>query len=72
MQLTDKALADFETKCDVRQEVLDDVREIRADGGRRAKVGAKSYVVERVSLHNNTLTCQTLLGHCKSGDWRND
>jgi hypothetical protein len=34
----DKALAKFEAKRDVWQEVLDGVREIKAGGGKRAKV----------------------------------
>ncbi len=50
-KLTGKALADFEAKRDVWQEVLDGVREIKAGGGKRTKVevGAESPVV-RVRL----------------------
>jgi putative transcriptional regulator len=44
-KLTGKALANFEAKRDVWQEVLDGVREIKAGGGKRMKVEAKSYVV---------------------------
>lgn len=44
-KLTGKALADFEAKRDIWQEVLDGVREIKAGGGKRTKVNAKSYVV---------------------------
>ncbi|MCA1957762.1 MAG: helix-turn-helix domain-containing protein, partial [Nitrospira sp.] len=48
-KLTGKALADFEAKRNVWQEVLDSVREIKAGGSKRAAVDAKSYVV-RVRL----------------------
>jgi putative transcriptional regulator len=44
-KLTAKALAKFEAKRDVWQEVLDGVREIKAGGGKRTKVEAKSSVV---------------------------
>jgi putative transcriptional regulator len=44
-KLTGKALATFEAKRDVWQEVLDGVREIKAGGGKRTKVGGKSDVV---------------------------
>ncbi len=44
-KLTGKTLADFETKRNVWQEVLDSVREIKAGGGKRTKVETKSYVV---------------------------
>lgn len=44
-KLTGKALADFEAKRDIWQEVLDGVRENKAGGGKRTKVNAKSYVV---------------------------
>ena len=37
-KLTGKALAKFEAKRDVWQEVLDGVREIKAGGGRRKKL----------------------------------
>jgi putative transcriptional regulator len=48
-KLTGKALAKFEAERDVWQEVLDGVREIKAGGGKRTKVEAKSQVV-RVRL----------------------
>jgi putative transcriptional regulator len=48
-RLTGKALTKFETKRDVWQEVLDGVREIKAGGGKRKRIEAKSYVV-RVRL----------------------
>ena len=48
-KLTGKALAKFEAERDVWKEVLDGVREIKAGGGRRKKVEAKSHVV-RVRL----------------------
>jgi len=51
ISIADKALADFEAKRDVWQEVLDGVREIKAGGGKRTKVEAKSYVV-RVRLRS--------------------
>lgn len=44
-KLTGMALAKFEAKRDVWQEVLDDIREIKARGGKRTRVDAKSYVV---------------------------
>ncbi len=44
-KLPGKALAKFEAKRDVWQEVLDSVREIKAGGGKRTKVGTKSDVV---------------------------
>jgi putative transcriptional regulator len=44
-KLTGKALATFEAKRDVWQEVLDGVREIKAGGGKRIKVKAKLYLV---------------------------
>ena len=44
-KLIGKALAKFEAERDVWQEVLDGVREIKAGGGRRKKVKAKSHVV---------------------------
>ena len=44
-KLTGKTIADFETKRNVWQEVLDSVREIKAGGGKRTKVETKSYVV---------------------------
>ncbi len=48
-KLTGKALAKFEAKRNVWQEVLDGVREIKAGKGKRTNVEAKSYVV-RVRL----------------------
>ncbi len=48
-KLTGKALAKFEAKRDVWQEVLDGVREIKAGKGKRTNLEAKSYVV-RVRL----------------------
>lgn len=44
-KLTSKALVNFEATCDVWQEVLDGVREIKAGKGKRSNVEAKSYVV---------------------------
>lgn len=44
-KLTGKALAKFEAKRDVWQEILDGVREIKADVGKRTKVETKSYIV---------------------------
>ncbi|MBI2315875.1 MAG: transcriptional regulator, partial [Betaproteobacteria bacterium] len=44
-KLTGKALAEFEAKRDVWQEVLDGVREIKAGGEKRKKVEPKSHVV---------------------------
>lgn len=44
-KLTGKALTDFEAKRNVWQEVLDSVREIKAGGGKKTNVEAKSYVV---------------------------
>lgn len=44
-KLTGKALADFEAKRDVWQEVLEGVREIKAGGGRRNKAEPKSRVI---------------------------
>ncbi|HKG47575.1 MAG TPA: helix-turn-helix domain-containing protein [Pyrinomonadaceae bacterium] len=48
-RLTGKTLEKFEAERDVWQEVLDGVREIKAGGGKRTKVEAKSHVV-RVRL----------------------
>jgi len=45
-KLTSKALADFEANRDVWQEVLDDVREIKAGGGKQKRMKAKSCVVD--------------------------
>lgn len=44
-KLTGKALANFEANRDMWRELLDGVREIKAGGGKRTKVEAKSYVV---------------------------
>ena len=44
-KLTGKTLAQFEAKRDVWQEVLDDVREIRAGGGKRKRIEAKSSII---------------------------
>jgi len=44
-KLSGKALAELEAGRDVWQEVLDGVREIKAGGGKRTKVQAKSQVV---------------------------
>jgi putative transcriptional regulator len=44
-KLSGKALAKFEAERDVWQDVLDGVREIKAGGGKRRKVEAKSHVV---------------------------
>lgn len=44
-KLTGKALAKFEAKRDVWQEILDGVREIKAGGVKRTNVEVKSYVV---------------------------
>ncbi|MSQ71144.1 MAG: helix-turn-helix domain-containing protein [Betaproteobacteria bacterium] len=44
-KLTGKALAEFEAKRDVWQEVLDGIREIKAGGGKRVKVEPMSHVV---------------------------
>jgi len=44
-RLTGKALADFEARRDVWQEVLEGVREIKAGGGKRTKVEPKSRIV---------------------------
>jgi hypothetical protein len=44
-KLSGKALAKFEAERDVWQEVLEGVREIKAGGGKRTKVEAKSHIV---------------------------
>jgi putative transcriptional regulator len=44
-KLSGKALAKFEAERDVWQEVLEGVREIKAGGGKRTKVEAKSRIV---------------------------
>jgi putative transcriptional regulator len=56
-KLTRKALAKFEAERDVWQEVLDGVREIKAGGGRRRKVEAKSHIV-RVRLKSGLSQAQ--------------
>lgn len=56
-KLTGKALADFEAKRNVWQEVLDGVREIKAGGGKRTNVDARSYVVREVRKGNILLFC---------------
>jgi putative transcriptional regulator len=52
-KLTGKALAKFEAKRDVWQEVLDGVREIKAGKGKRTNVEAKSYFVQKWASENN-------------------
>lgn len=56
-KLTGKALAKFEAERDVWQEVLDGVREIKAGGGKRTKIEAKSQVV-RVRLKSGLSQAQ--------------
>jgi putative transcriptional regulator len=56
-KLTGKALAKFEAERDVWQEVLDGVREIKAGGGRRRNVEAKSHIV-RVRLRSGLSQAQ--------------
>ena len=56
-KLTGKALAKFEAERDIWQEVLDGVREIKAGGGRRTKVEAKSHIV-RVRLKSGLSQAQ--------------
>jgi len=56
-KLSGKALADFEAGRNVWQEVLDGVREIKAGGGKRAKVKAQSQVV-RVRLNSGLSQAQ--------------
>ena len=56
-KLTGKALAKFEAERDVWQEVLDGVREIKAGGGRRKRIEAKSHVV-RVRLKSGLSQAQ--------------
>ena len=45
-KLTGKALAKFEAERDVWKEVLEGVKEIKAGGGKRAKVRPTSLVVD--------------------------
>lgn len=56
-KLTGKALEKFEAERDVWQEVLDGVREIKAGGGRRPKVEAKSHII-RVRLKSGLSQAQ--------------
>ncbi len=56
-KLTEEALATFEAERDVWQEVLDGVREIKAGGGNRTTVEAKSQVV-RVRLKSGLSQAQ--------------
>lgn len=56
-KLTGKELAKFEAERDVWQEVLDGVREIKADGGKRTKVQLKSRLV-RVRLNSGLSQAQ--------------
>ena len=56
-KLTGNALAKFEAERDVWQEVLDGVREIKAGGGKRTKVEAKSHIV-RVRLKSGLSQAQ--------------
>ncbi|HEU4871792.1 MAG TPA: type II toxin-antitoxin system MqsA family antitoxin [Pyrinomonadaceae bacterium] len=56
-KLTGKALEKFEAERDVWQEVLDGVREIKAGGGKRTRVEAKSHIV-RVRLKSGLSQAQ--------------
>ena len=56
-KLTGKALAKFEAERNVWQEVLEGVREIKAGGGRRTKVEAKSHII-RVRLKSGLSQAQ--------------
>jgi hypothetical protein len=57
-KLTGKALEKFEAERDVWwQEVLDGVRELKAGGGKRTKVEAKSHIV-RVRLKSGLSQAQ--------------
>jgi putative transcriptional regulator len=56
-KLTGKVLSKFEDERNVWQEVLDGVREIKAGGGKRTKVVAKSQVV-RVRLKSGLSQAQ--------------
>jgi putative transcriptional regulator len=56
-KLTGKALEKFEAERDVWQEVSDGVREIKAGGGKRTKVEAKSHIV-RVRLKSGLSQAQ--------------
>lgn len=65
-KLTGKTLAKFEAERDVWQEVLDGVQEIKAGGGKRTKVEAKSLVA-RVRMKSGLSQAQfaTALGVSK-------
>lgn len=56
-KLTGKALEKFEAERDVWQEVLEGVREIKAGGGKRTKVEAKSHII-RVRLKSGLSQAQ--------------
>lgn len=56
-KLTEKALAKFEAERNVWQEVLEGVREIKAGGGKRTKVEAKSHII-RVRLKSGLSQAQ--------------
>lgn len=56
-KLTGKALEKFEAERDVWQEVLEGVREIKAGGGKRTRVEAKSHIV-RVRLKSGLSQAQ--------------
>jgi putative transcriptional regulator len=65
-KLTGKALADFETRRDIWQEVVDGVCDIKAGRGRRTKVEPRSPIV-RVRLQAGLTQAQfaALLGVSK-------
>ena len=54
-KLTYKALAKFEAKRDVWQEVLDGVREIEAGGRKRKRFEAKSCIVLDVRVPSEAM-----------------
>jgi putative transcriptional regulator len=56
-KLTGRARVKFEAERDVWQEVLDGIREIRAGGGKRTKIEAKSHVI-RVRLKSGLSQAQ--------------
>lgn len=62
-KLTGKALAKFEAKRNVWQEVLDGVREIKAGKGKRTNVEAKSYVAR---MRFTTQLCSALYSYSTS------
>ena len=71
-KLTSKALAKFEAKRDVWQEVLDGVREIKAGGGKRKRIEAKSYVVRvRIKSGLSQSDFAAALGVSKRAPWSN-